>query len=352
MLKNNIIDCVGLTPLVALGQAHREQETMHGTCYAKLELMNPFGMKDRVARHILLEARRRGELQDGMPIIESSSGTMALGLALVGSFLGHEVHIVTDPRMDRIVLTKLRALGCHVHFVSAMTSHGWQSARLERLAELLREYPNAFWPRQYENPDNPGAYTALAHELLQDLARVDVLVGSVGSGGSLCGTARALLKVNPRLRVVAVDAVGSAIFGQPDSPQRLQSGLGNSLVPLNVDRSVIHEVHWLNDSEAFCGTLQLAAEEKIFAGNSSGSAYVVARWIASMVSPDTKIVAIFPDRGDRYVNTFYNEEYRQQKGLDQLVIPTAPQEVPFGSIVTSWSFARLIVGGDDTKIHT
>jgi cysteine synthase A len=232
-----------------------------------------------------------------------------------------------------------------------MTSHGWQGARLERLTELLQEYPNAFWPRQYENQDNPEAYTALAHELLQDLAQVDVLVGSVGSGGSLCGTARALLKVNPQLRVVAVDAVGSAIFGQPDYPQRLQSGLGNSLVPPNVDMSVIHEVHWLSDSEAFAGTLQLAAEEMIFAGNSSGSAYVVAHWIASTVSPDTKIVAIFPDRGDRYVNTFYSEEYRYQKGLEHLVAPTAPQEVPFGSIVTSWSFAKLTANPGRAESH-
>jgi cysteine synthase A len=115
--------------------------------------------------------------------------------------------------------------------------------------------------------------------------------------------------------------------------------------------SVIHEVHWLSDSEAFAGTLQLAAEEMIFAGNSSGSAYVVAHWIASTVSPDTKIVAIFPDRGDRYVNTFYSEEYRYQKGLEHLVAPTAPQEVPFGSIVTSWSFAKLTANPGRAESH-
>src|SRR5205823_6616833 len=146
-------------------------------------------------------------------------------------------------------LTKLKAMGCTVHIVQKMTSHGWQSARLERLAELLKQYPEAFCPRQYDNPENPRAYTEIARELLEDLDRIDILVVSVGSGGSLCGTARALLKTNPNLRVVAVDAVGSVIFGQPDRPRRLQGGLGNSLVPANVDLSIIDEIHWLNDEE-------------------------------------------------------------------------------------------------------
>src|SRR5260370_1657828 len=179
-------------------------------------MLNPFGMKDRVARYILLEAKRMGVLGEGVPIIESSSGTMALGLALVGTYLGHPVHIVTDPRIDPLTLAKLKATGCIVHIVQEMTHGGWQGARLERLHTLMQQYPRAFWPRQYDNPDNPRAYTALAQELLEEIGTVDTLVAAVGSGGSLSGTARALYETNPRLRVVAVDAVGSVIFGQPD----------------------------------------------------------------------------------------------------------------------------------------
>jgi cysteine synthase A len=282
-------------------------------------------------------------LAAGASIVESSSGTMALGLALVGRALGHPVHIVTDPRIDRITLAKLNALDCVVHVVEHMTSHGWQSARLERLDELLHQLPGAFWPRQYDNPDNPRAYADLAAELLDELGHVDILVGSVGSGGSLCGTARALRARLPNVRIVGVDAVGSVIFGQPDQPTRLQSGLGNSLVPANVDPTVIDEVHWLNDAEAFGATLELARREQVFAGNSSGSAYAVARWLARSAAPGAHVVAILPDRGDRYVDTLYDPTYRQRKVLPEIrgLTDQQPEAVEFGALVSGWSFARL-----------
>jgi cysteine synthase A len=122
-MAEGVLDAIGNTPLVRM----RGLPGGGGELYAKLELLNPFGMKDRVAKHILLEARRRGMLSEGAPIVESSSGTMALGVALVGGALGHPVHIVTDPRIDAITSAKLHALGCRVTVVEHMTSRGWQS---------------------------------------------------------------------------------------------------------------------------------------------------------------------------------------------------------------------------------
>ncbi|EDX25213.1 pyridoxal-phosphate dependent enzyme, partial [Streptomyces sp. Mg1] len=302
---------------------------------------NPFAMKDRVARHMLLEARRLGVLLPGEPVIESSSGTMALGIALVGRSLGHPVHIVTDPRIDPITLAKLRALGCEVHVVDRMSSHGWQSARLERLEQLRADLPGAFWPQQYSNPDNPGAYRALAQELVTDLGTVDVLVGAVGSGGSLCGTARALRRHNPDLYVVGVDCVGSALFAQPDRPGRLQSGLGNSLQPANLDASLLDEVHWLNDHEAFAATHDLAREQQIFAGNTSGSVYQVLRHLAAHGEPGRRIVGIFPDRGDRYADTVYSQDHWDEHRLSDLELAPRPREVVYGTEVHSWSRASL-----------
>ncbi|EMT51518.1 cysteine synthase family protein [Brevibacillus borstelensis] len=345
MLRSTIIDAIGQTPLVKL----RLDENAIGPVYAKLEMMNLFGMKDRVAKKIILEAKRDGILPDGAPIIESSSGTMALGVALVGTYLGHPVHIVTDPRIDLITLRKLESLGCQIHVVEKMTGRGWQSARLERLHDLLEQYPGAFWPRQYENPNNPLAYAALAKELLDDIGRVDILVASVGSGGSLCGTAQELLKYNPELRVVAVDSVGSVIFGQPDNPKRLQSGLGNSLVAPNVNHELVDEVHWLSDEQAFTATLELAKHEKVFAGNSSGSVYAVARWLSSQVSPETNIVGIFPDRGDRYFQTIYDEQYRRDKDINSSVPLSQPAKVSYQSVVTSWSYAAVKRGNRREK---
>ncbi len=329
MRFDSVIDAIGHTPLVRL----RVAAAAGVAVYAKLELQNQFAMKDRVAKQVILDAKRSGALADGAPVIESSSGTMALGLALVGSYLGHEVHIVTDPRIDPITLAKLEALGCTVHIVQAMTGQGWQSARLERLAALMSDLDGAFWPRQYTNPQNPAAYRALADELRADLGHLDVLVGSVGSGGSLCGTSRALLPDMPALHVVGVDCVGSVLFAQPDWPQRRQSGLGNSLQPENIDYSLIDEVHWLADDEAFHATRMLAREQKIFGGNTSGSVYRVLCHLAENAITGTRLVGIFPDRGDRYVDPVY----RSPLGP----VAAEPAEVPYGAAVASWSCARI-----------
>lgn len=329
MRYDQITDAIGHTPLVRL----RVDAAPGVEVYAKLEMQNLFAMKDRVAKQVILDARRDGTLAEGAPIVESSSGTMALGLALVGTYLGHPVHIVTDPRIDPITLAKLETLGCQVHVVEAMTSQGWQSARLERLAALMADLDGAFWPRQYSNPGNPLAYKALTAELRADLGTVDVVVGSVGSGGSLCGTSRALRAELPDLRVVGVDCVGSVLFAQPDWPQRRQSGLGNSLQPENVDYSLFDEVHWLSDDEAFAATRALAGEQKIFAGNTSGSVYRVLTHLARHAAPGSRLVGIFPDRGDRYIEGVY----RAPLGP----VTDAPVEVVYGSPVSSWSYASL-----------
>jgi S-sulfo-L-cysteine synthase (3-phospho-L-serine-dependent) len=337
MRFDSVLDSIGHTPLVRLRGA-----SGHGAdLFGKLELMNPYGLKDRYARHAVCQAKASGELKDGDILVESSSGTLAVGLAMVGRALGHEVHIVTDPRIDPITLAKLRALDAVVYIVEQMDEHGWQGARLAKLRRVMDEHPGAFWLRQYTNADNPASYVGLAQELLDDIGRVDVLVGPVGSGGSLCGTARALKAAEPSLTVIAVDAVGSVIFDQPDRPSRLQSGLGNSLVPPNVDRGVIDEVHWLSDGEAFAATLRLARDEQIFAGNSSGSAYWVARWASAQLPTGTIVVVILPDRGDRYAHTVYDPAFRAAHNLVCDRLPDVPARVPEGTVVASWSSVWL-----------
>jgi S-sulfo-L-cysteine synthase (3-phospho-L-serine-dependent) len=334
MRFERVIDAIGHTPVVRLNLP----DQVGVGSFAKLELQNMFGMKDRVARQIVLQARESGELPPGAPIIESSSGTMALAVALVGTALGHPVHIVTDPRIDPITHAKLESLGCAVHVVQRMSAHGWQSARLERLELLRAELGGAFWPRQYSNPQNPAAYQALAEELLADLCHIDVLVGPVGSGGSLCGTARALRRSLPGLWVVGVDCVGSVLFGQPDQPGRLQSGLGNSLIPPNLDHGQIDEVHWLNDREAFAATRRLAAEQQIFAGNTSGSVYRVLCHVATQLRPGAHLVGILPDRGDRYAETVYNNGHWDKHRLHEQTDRDRPIRVEYGRPVSSWSY--------------
>jgi len=329
----SILDTIGNTPLVKL----KISEHSNSNVFGKLELQNPFGMKDRVAKHSLLKAKREGVLKSGVPIIESSSGTMACGLSLVGTYLGHDVHVVTDPRIDSITLSKLYSLGSIIHIVENMGDKGWQGSRLEYLSRLLNDMPNAYWPKQYENADNPNSYKELAQELIQEIGKIDILVAPVGSGGCISGTARELKKYNHNLKVVAVDSIGSVIFGQPDNPKRIQGGLGNSIVAKNVDFQIIDQVHWLNNFEAFSATQKLANVEKIYAGNSSGSSYKVAEWLSKISKRGTNIVVIFPDRGDRYHNTVYNNDFLNKIGKQEK--QNDPRFVNPNTVVDSWSYS-------------
>jgi cysteine synthase A len=337
-----VLELMRESPLVALGG--RSAESLRGRLWAKLELSLPGGMKDRVALRMVEDAEAAGLLTPGGTIVESSSGTLAEGLARVGAIKGYRVIIVTDPRIDPLTAAKLHALGATVEVVDSYHSTGgWQLSRLQRLGQILQQNPGAVWTRQYDSPSNPATYEqGMADELLAafdtDLA---ALVASVGSGGSLCGTARALKRRLPDLRVVAVDAVGSCLFHQP-LKKRLQSGHGNNIVPGNLDYQAIDEVHWLADGEAFLGCRELARREGIFAGGSSGAVYIVASWIASQLGPGRQVVAILPDRGDRYSDTIYSGSFLAAHGLAECAVAAAPQRIRYGlDTAERWSCAEL-----------
>jgi cysteine synthase len=339
---SSILDLMKDTPLVAL--RGRGGSAARARLWCKLELALPGAMKDRIALGIVEEAEAAGALEPGGLIVESSSGTMAEGLARVGVLKGYRVIIVTDPRIDALTRAKLEALGAVVEVVETYHSNGgWQRSRLERLRQVIAANPGAFWTRQYDNPGNARAYErGLGREIFAALgSRLGALVGTVGSGGSLCGSARALRSELPGIRVVAVDAVGSALFYQPDR-RRLQSGHGNSLVPGNVDYSLIDEVHWVSDGEAFNACRELARNEGIFGGGSSGAAYVVALWIAEQTASDRDVVVILPDRGDRYYESIYSTRYLTDHGLAGAHAADQPQTIRYGiDVAERWSRAEL-----------
>lgn len=247
---------VGNTPLLRIGEPFASGGSGF---WAKLEGCNPGGMKDRPALHMVECARARGDLAPSARIVESTSGTLGLGLALAGTVYGHPVTLVTDPGLEPIVHNMLHAYGADVEVVSeAHPSGGWQQARRERVLELLAVHPGSWCPDQYSNPDNVAGYKSLALELLEQLDRVDVLVCSVGTGGHSAGVAQVLRQHYPDMRLVGVDAVGSTIFGQPARP-RLMRGLGSSIFPANVDYDAFDEVHWLAPDEVVRACRALAA---------------------------------------------------------------------------------------------
>ncbi|MGH9039036.1 MAG: cysteine synthase family protein [Acidimicrobiia bacterium] len=305
-------------------------------------------MKLLPARHILDRAREDGALEPGTVVIETTSGTFGLALAMECSLRGQPLVLVSDPAVAPALRRRLRDLGAHVVIVERPAPvGGLQQARLDRIDDLRSRHPRHFLPSQYANPDNPGAYRALAEALTATIGPVDCLVGPVGSGGSMCGTTSFLRQAGHDVVAVAVDTPGSVLFGQPDAPRRVR-GLGNSLMPPNLDHSAFDEVHWVSAREAFAATRALHRHHALFMGPTSGAGWLVARWWAR-THPDTTVVAMLPDEGHRYSDTVYDDDWLRRQGLlvrgpgarGMRRLPARPSEITSpGDPVPEWSWLQ------------
>ncbi|MFD4831411.1 PLP-dependent cysteine synthase family protein [Streptomyces uncialis] len=307
--------------------------------WAKLEGFNPGGIKDRPGLHMVERARARGDLKPGARIIESTSGTLGLGLALAGMVHGHPVTLVTDPGLENSMTRLLTAYGAQVNVVSEPhPTGGWQQARRDRVTRLMEQHPDSWCPDQYNNPDNTSAYTPLALELATELGHIDVLVCSVGTGGHSAGVSRVLRQLYPDLTLVGVDTIGSTIFGQPARP-RLMRGLGSSIYPRNVAYGSFSEVHWVAPAEAVWACRALATSHYATSGWSVGAVALVAGWLARTLPEDTRIAAVFPDGPQRYLGTVYDDDYCAAHGL--LGAPPAPEPEVVGrpdeKEITRWT---------------
>jgi cysteine synthase len=302
-------------------------------------------MKMIPARYILRQAVADGVLGPDTVIVETTSGTFGLALAMQAVHLDRRVVLVSDPVIEERLYRRLTDLGAVVDRVPAAAGKivgGYQAARMNRLNEVKGEYESTFCPEQYSNPDNPRSYASVAELLLESLGQVDCVVGPVGSGGSMCGTVGNLRAVLPECRAVGVDTHGSVLFGHQDSPRELR-GLGMSVLPANLDHRVFDSVHWCAPAAAYAATRQLHRRHALFIGPSGGAAYLVARWWAA-ANPSALTVVMLPDEGYRYQDTVYDDNWLRSAGhLDQ-PLQAAPIEVsdprePEGSW-TSFDWAR------------
>ncbi|WP_181721780.1 cysteine synthase family protein [Nocardia gipuzkoensis] len=309
---------------------------------AKVEAASVAGMKARAAVSMLSAARARGDLAPGAPVIESTSGTLGLGLALAGKALGHPIVLVVDDELEPEMRALFSAFGIRLEVVhDPHPEGGWQRARLDRLAELLDVTPGAYWPDQYDNPDNAAGYADMAQELLEQVGHADVLVAGIGSGGHCAGLTRVLRAHWPGLRVIGVDAVGSRIFGQPARP-RLMRGLGSSILPRNVAYDDFDEVHWVGPSEAVASCRRLAAEVGVAGGWSTGAAALVAAWITRR-EPGTRVLTVFPDGPHRYLRSIYDDEWCLRHGLlGPVVAEPVELSAPDAQEVRGWARCRVV----------
>ncbi|WP_069871170.1 PLP-dependent cysteine synthase family protein [Streptomyces malaysiensis] len=329
-----LLALLGRTPLARITA---DLPCPHPGFWAKLEGLGAGGMKARAAVSMLLGARERGELRSGAPVVESTSGTLGIGLAFAGQALGHPIVLVCDTELEPSMRQLLRTYGVRLELVDRPAAEGgWQAARLARLRELLALLPDAYWPDQYNNPDNTSGYASLAAELTGQLDHLDILVCSVGTGGHSAGLIRPLRERWPALRLIGVDATGSTIFGQPARP-RLMRGLGSSIHPRNVAYDAFDEVHWVGPAEAAHTCRALARGSFISGGWSTGAVGLVAAW-AARVHPGAVVATVFPDGPHRYLGTVYDDDFATAHGLDLTTAVTRPVQIahPRAAEATGW----------------
>ncbi|MFC8224835.1 PLP-dependent cysteine synthase family protein [Streptomyces sp. NPDC057287] len=334
--NRELLALLGRTPLARITTGLPQP---HPGFWAKLEGHAVGGMKARAAVSMLLGAEERGELLPGAPVVESTSGTLGIGLAFAGQALGHPVVLVGDSELEPSMRQLLRSHGARLELVDRPAARGgWQGARLERLHDLLARTPGAYWPDQYNNPDNTTGYASLAAELATQLDHLDILVCSVGTGGHSAGIAGPLRRHWPRLRLIAVDATGSTIFGQPAAP-RLMRGLGSSIHPRNVAYDAFDEVHWIGPAEAADACRRLARGNFVSGGWSTGAVARVAAWAAG-AHPGAAVATVFPDGPHRYLGTLYDDDFMTAHHVDPCLAAGHPVDVPHPRAAHTGGWAR------------
>jgi cysteine synthase A len=249
-------------------------------------------------------------------VVESSSGNLGIGLAQICGVLGLRFICVADPNAPGQSLSMMRAYGAEVEVIKHPDpeSGEYLPARIRRVKELAAALPNAFWPNQYANPMNARAHERTMMEISDRLGvRVDFLFCATSSCGTLRGCADYVRKAGLATKIIAVDAVGSAIFGGQPRIRRQIPGHGSSIRPALMQADLADEVVHVSDLECVVGCRSLVRAESILAGGSSGAVVSGLRKLKERVPPGSNCVVIFPDRGERYLDTIYCDEWVSER---------------------------------------
>lgn len=309
MIHDSVVSCIGQTPLVQLRRLFPDQGL---EVIAKLEFLNPGGsVKDRPARYIVEQGLQDGTISEKSHLIESSSGNLGIALAMVAKIYHLRFTCVVDPKISATNLQILHLLGANVDMVDVPDDrNGYLKSRIRRVQELLQEIPQSLWINQYANDLNWKAhYYGTGSEIVADLeGAIDCLILPVSTTGTLLGISRRLRQEFPNLRVIAVDAVGSVIFGTP-SGRREIPGLGASRMPELSKQVEVDEVIYVDDRESAQGCRDLVEYEGIFAGGSSGSVIAAIQKLLPRVLLPYRILTLFPDRGERYLDLVYDDNW-------------------------------------------
>ncbi|WP_286036050.1 cysteine synthase A [Succinatimonas hippei] len=302
-IYNDIFELIGKTPLLNL-KKFKEEFNLNTTVLAKLEMYNPGGsIKDRAAYQIIKDALKNNLINADTVIVEPTSGNTGIGLALIASVLKMKLILTLPETMSIERRSMLKAFGAEIILTPGKEG---MSGAIRTAKEYVLKHKNAYMPLQFDNPSNAKAhYLTTGPEIWEDSdGKLDFLIATVGTGGTLSGTAKYLKEKNPHIKVIAVEPASSPVLsGGKAGPHGIQ-GIGAGFIPSILDLSLIDDVITVKDEDAYAMGAQICRLEGVFCGISSGAALCAARKLGQDPKNQGKISAvIIPDSGDRYLST-------------------------------------------------
>ncbi|WP_417800155.1 pyridoxal-phosphate dependent enzyme [Tenacibaculum sp.] len=327
----NILETIGNTPLVQLNSVTKEVDAL---VLAKVETFNPGNsVKDRMALKMIEDAEADGRLKPGGTIIEGTSGNTGMGLALAAIVKGYKCIFVISDKQSKEKMDILRAVGAEVVVCPTNVEPDDPRSYYSVSKRLGEETPNSWYVNQYDNPSNAQAhYEQTGPEIWEQTdGKITHFVVGVGTGGTVSGTAKFLKEKNPNIKIWGVDTYGSVfkkyhetgIFDENEIYPYITEGIGEDILPKNVDFSLIDGFTKVTDKDAAIYTRKIAKEEGIFVGNSAGSAIKGLLQLKDEFKPDDVVVVLFHDHGSRYVGKMFNDDWMRDRGFLEEEITTA-----------------------------
>lgn len=320
---DNILETIGHTPMIRLNKI---AEDFPCPVLAKTEYFNPGNsVKDRMALQMIENAEKEGKLKPGGTIIECTSGNTGMGLALAAIVKGYKLICTLSDKQSKEKMDVLRAMGAELHVCPTNVSPEHPDSYYSVAERLHKEIPNSYYPYQYDNPGNAQAhYESTGPEIWEQTeGKITHFVVGVGTGGTISGVGRYLKEKNPDIKIWGIDSYGSVFkkyhetreFDEKEIYSYITEGIGEDILPKNVDFDVIDRFEKVTDKDGALVTRELAKKEGLFLGYSCGSAFQGLRQLKAELSEDDLVVVLFHDHGSRYVAKVYNDDWMRDRGF-------------------------------------